>query len=257
MEVKLIDHMGTDLSVVNAAKASFGKESDWNLEAGVKYLSDRDQRLIQFLARGYTVGEWDQLLTALVAGQDKEWLEPILIEARNKGAHFTPFCHAFLSFKIKAPIFVARQLAKHQIGLAWNEESRRYISSDPEFYQPNDYRKAAENVKQGSSSELVPFITNAYDINEHPAELVGEHTEYALELYKRLLAGGVCAEQARMVLPQNTMTTWVWSGSLMAFIRVCKLRLDSHAQAETRIVAEQIATQVERLFPVSYKALMN
>lgn len=216
MKVDLIDKMGTDLSVVNAARVSFDKESSYthNPYSDLWELSHRDKDLLVYLA---------------------------------KHGHWSPFSHAFASFRIKAPLFVARQLAKHQVGLAWNEVSRRYVDSEPEFYTPI-LRKRAENVKQGSSDE---FPLNVYYCDN----AVSYITERAKLYYIRLLDEGVCPEQARMVLPQSMMTEWIWSGSLYAFSRVCKLRLDSHTQKETREVAEAIDTHMNRSFPHSWEAL--
>lgn len=225
MKVELVDHMGSDLSVVNAARVSFDKESEYEIietraacDCCTDYkhvLSDKDTKLISYLA---------------------------------KHNHWSPFSHAFLSFRVKAPIFVARQLAKHQVGLAWNEVSRRYVDSEPEFYQPDTWRKRAENVKQGSSEEdIEPFAG--------PALCYDTLLDVAEDTYKGLLEMGVCPEQARMVLPQSMMTEWIWSGSLYAFSRVCKLRLDSHTQRETQFVAQEIAEGAEHMFPVSWKAL--
>jgi thymidylate synthase (FAD) len=225
MEVTLLDHMGSDLSVVNAARVSFSKESDWEyreekcvLPNGAmpsyqaRHLSDKDEKLIKYLA---------------------------------KHNHWTPFGHCFASFRIKAPIFVARQLGKHQVGLVWNEVSRRYVDDEPEFYVPETWRKRAENVKQGSSEDesMMPYAMDAV-------------FEKMKDLYLEMVnKWDVCPEQARMVLPQSMMTEWVWSGSLAAFARVCKLRLDPHTQKETRLVAEQIDAAMGSLFPVSWKAL--
>lgn len=209
MKVDLIDSMGDDLSVVNAARVSFSKES--------KEFSDKDEKLLNYLA---------------------------------KHNHWTPFGHCFASFRIKAPIFVARQLAKHQVGLCWNEVSRRYIDNEPEFYVPSSWRKRADNVKQGSSDEkaqLMLYVQFCLD-NSIPD---------VIKLYNRLLDSGVCPEQARMVLPQSMMTEWIWSGSLAAFARVCKLRLDPHSQQETREVAQHIAATMHHLFPKSWRALKN
>ncbi len=219
MNVELIDYMGSDLSVVNAARVSFDKESEWILDddGNDVHLPERDDKLIQYLA---------------------------------KHNHWSPFSHAFLSFRIKAPIFVARQLGKHQVGLAWNEVSRRYVDSEPEFYHPGWFRKRAEDVKQGSSEERA-------DLNPLSQEVVGECYAKCLKMYNSLLDDGVCPEQARMVLPQSMMTEWIWSGSLYAFARVCRLRLDEHTQAETREVATDLAKHCETLFPASWKALMG
>ena len=205
-QVTLIDSMGSDLSVVNAARVSFAKES--------AEMNDKDDKLIHYLA-----------------------------EHRHK----SPFNHAFMSFRVKAPIFVARQLVKHEY-LPWNEVSRRYVTEEPEFYFPDVWRAKAANVKQGSSDEAVPSggYVPAYDA-----------TEAAFHGYCNLLARGVCPEQARMVLPQNTMTEWIWSGSLYAFAKMCKLRLDSHTQKETREVAQMISDEAKKLFPVSWPALLE
>lgn len=223
MNVDLIDHMGSDLTVCNAARVSFHKETDW-LDEEKSTLDGPDQRLIQYLA---------------------------------KHNHWSPFSHAFASFRIKAPIFVARQLQKHTVGLAWNEVSRRYVDSEPEFYCPEkgQWRLRAENVKQGSSSET--FIGTVYmdpsAMDDSPRSVMTR----CVRMYTSMVDQGICPEQARMVLPQSMYTEWIWSGSLYAFARVCKLRLDPHTQIETRQIAEQINDHMRTLFPESWKALLN
>lgn len=224
MNVELLNSMGDDLAVVNAARVSFHKESDYvlsnpaDVDEDVHFtLPEKDQKLIQYLA--------------------------------NHG-HWSPFAHCFLSFRIKAPIFVARQLVKHQVGLAWNEVSRRYVDETPEFYEPTEWRLRAENVKQGSSDQTV-------DVNTKLCIAIKEYNREAAKQYSILLDLGIAPEQARMVLPQSTYTEWIWSGSLMAFSRVCKLRLDAHAQKETQTIAKQIDTYCSQIFPYSWKALQN
>lgn len=138
--------------------------------------------------------------------------------------------HITHSFRIKAPIFIARQLVKHQVGLVWNEESRRYINNEPEFYIPETYRARAENVKQGSSEESVKNPEFIHDIFR-------DNTELALNTYKILLYEGVCPEQARMLLPLNTYTSWIWTGTREAFERVIRLRTEKSTQMETRELA--------------------
>jgi thymidylate synthase (FAD) len=165
--------------------------------------------------------------------------------------HWSPFAHCFAQFRIKAPIFVARQLVKHQVGLSWNEVSRRYVDSEPEFYTPTELRVRAENVKQGSGDAL-PSHQNTWGIWE-----IEESARMSLDTYNDLLKRGVAPEMARMVLPLNTHTDWIWSGSLMAFARVCRQRLDPHAQAECREVAEQIDARLRHLFPESMAALLD
>ena len=169
-----------------------------------------------------------------------------LINYLAEHQHWSPFAHAFASFRISAPVFVARQLQKHTVGLAWNEVSRRYVDSEPTFYTPETWRKRAENVKQGSSEEAVEAYWGPQHLYQVP-----------LDVYRRMLELGVCPEQARMVLPQSMMTEWIWSGSLYAFARVCHLRLDSHTQKETQLVAQQISSHMESLFPVSWNALVG
>ena len=197
-----VDHMGSDLSVVNAARVSFGKHHT-EMTAG-------DTKLIKYLA---------------------------------SNGHISPFGHAFASFQVKAPIFVARQLVKHKF-LRWNEVSRRYVSTLPEFYEPDVWRGQAQDKKQGSAGVVA-------DVNIKTTQrLVGM-------LYEDLLAQGVCEEQARMVLPQNTFTEWYWSGSVDALASMCKLRCATDTQVETQDVAWQIYWVMEELYPVSWAALME
>ncbi len=210
MKVELVDKMGDDLSIVNAARVSFGKVHTT--------LTDGDKRLIKYLA---THGHW------------------------------TPFGHATLSYRISAPVYVARQLVKHQVGLTWNEVSRRYIDDDPEFEFPTQWRGRAEDKKQGSTNEDIVWL----DRETRTGSLVRDVCDFSLEVYKKMLNAGICPEQARMVLPQNTITEWLWTGSLYAFARVCNLRCKEDAQEETRDVAWEINRSARINFPVSWKAL--
>ena len=218
MEVKLIDKMGSDLSVVNAARVSFSKISKWESipEAGPTegILTLADEKLIKYLA---------------------------------KHDHWSPFGHASMQFHIEAPVFVARQLVKHQVGLVWNEVSRRYVDSEPKFYMPEAWRGAPENKKQGSSD---------INIDIDPDDFVRMY-DSAKWMYKYLLERGVCPEQARMLLPQSMMTEWYWSGTLYAFARVCNLRCKDDAQLETQMVANQIDELAKEIFPYSWEALRD
>ena len=212
IEVTYVDHMGDDLSVVNAARVSFGKKSDYMMRihnGEAKVLQHKDNRLIKYLA---------------------------------KHKHKSPFNHAFATFHVKAPVFVARQLVKHEY-MPWNEISRRYVDDPPDFFKPDYWRGRAENVKQGSSGEVKSNANVAYQY----AKIEG--------LYKQLLDEGVCPEQARMILPQSMMTEWYWSGTLYAFAKMCGLRLKKDTQAETRIVAEKVEDVMAKLYPVSWEAL--
>ena len=213
IEVTYQDHMGSDLSVVNAARVSFGKKSKLictDLIQGTYDMSKGDKRLIKYLA---------------------------------EHKHLSPFGHSFASFHVKAPIFVARQLVKHKF-LRWNEISRRYVSDEPEFFEPDVWRGQAKDKKQGSAGEV-------QDINIKTTQRL------VAMLYDHLLEENVCEEQARMVLPQNTMTEWYWSGSLDAFADMCRLRTSGDTQAETQEVAWQIYREMNKLFPVAWDALMD
>ena len=214
IEVTYIDHMGSDLSVVNAARVSFGKKSDWlprihNGEA--KVLSAKDCRLIAYLAR------------------------------HN---HKSPFNHTFTTFHVKAPVFVARQLVKHEY-MPWNEISRRYVDVEPELYEAPVWRGRSEDKKQGSYGEVESNANVLY------------YNKNALMMYRQLLDEGVAPEQARMVLPQSMMTEWYWSGTVFSFSKMCSLRCKDDTQAETRIVADAIDEEMENLYPISWEALRD
>lgn len=209
IEVDLVHHVGDDLDVVDAARVSFDKPSS-------AYTKEQNEKLIRYLANH---------------------------------KHHSPFNHSFLSFRVKAPIFVARQLVKHKF-LPWNEVSRRYVDSEPEFYFPEYWRKKADNVKQGSSGESIDNDTGVDAGWRYVNKLL-------VSQYNWMLKQGVCPEQARMALPQNMMTEWRWSGTLGAFLDMLVLRLDPHTQKETRDVAEKIAVIVKELFPVSYEAYLG
>jgi len=209
MFVKLIDSMGTDLSVVNAARVSFGKRKE--------EFTEGDEKLIKYLA---------------------------------EHGHWSPFAHCSAQFHIKAPVFVARQLVKHQVGLSWNEISRRYVDTEVEFYEVDKWRGKSKDKKQGSEGTL----EDKHGVCQWSKTKI-ENT--ALESYKGLLSQGVAPEQARMVLPQSMMTEWYWSGTLYAFARVCNLRCALDAQYETRIVANLINEECGKLFPISWTELRN
>lgn len=390
MKVELVDHMGSDLSVVNAARVSMDKESEWELigEREVQIYPDLpsvvQDKLAPMMIDVYGLKEGDKKLISYLA----------------KHKHWTPFAHTTVSLRLKAPIFVARQLGKHQVGLVWNEVSRRYVDSEPEFYEPERWRMRAENVKQGSSDEALETLPNAQQVsyeegcqtcgkalntsrecekarkkycdsncqalgyrktpegwarikiarlkssaakrgldfdlgykdllplpsicsvigvplNYEAGKLVAESpsvnridnqkgyvrgnteiisnkanmmlsnaskdelkafvknvalregvffqgtsdvSEFYQEcknLYRRLIESGMCAEQARMFMPQAALTEWIWTGNLVALANMCKLRLDSHTQRETQEVAKMVNDVIAPLFPVSWKELMD
>ena len=221
---KLINHMGDDLTVVNAARVSFAKQSQWEIFIPAQsklVLSKGDTGLIKYLA---------------------------------KHGHWTPFGHCTAQFHVQAPVFVARQLVKHQIGLTWNEVSRRYIDETPDFYDPEHWRARAEDKKQGSNAdEHIDWLSR----DERSSHVVSNLNMLAFKTYYKLLAAGVCPEQARMVLPQSMMTQWYWTGTLYAFARVCNLRCKPDAQLETAEVCWEIDKQMGEKFPTSWKALRD
>ena len=225
MKVSLLDHMGSDLTVVNRARVSFDKKSSWEFPAGKgRVLCDRDARLIKYLA---------------------------------KHNHWLPFAHPHVTFHLAAPIFVARQLGKHQVGLVWSEISRRYVSDSPSVLYPGmHWRGVAEDKKQGSGGLLEGKIGARFkqDWCHHEYD---DAIKKCLQVYETLLKVGVCPEQARMVLPQSMYTEGHWTGSLYAFARICKLRLKEDTQKETREIAGMIAEHMQILFPVSWGELVD
>jgi thymidylate synthase (FAD) len=237
IEVTYIDHMGTDLSVVNAARVSFGKNSKWD------YIDWRDT---DDYARKKILNEGDTKLIKYLA----------------KHRHMSPFGHAFASFHVKAPIFVARQLVKHKF-LRWNEISRRYVDDDPNYYYPDEWRGRSADKKQGSEGVVdlstiadSPYNTAILGSGNMDGHVI-EISEWLLETYKTLVRNGVAPEQARMVLPQSTMTEWYWSGSLDAFADMCKLRTTDDTQYETRVAAVLLSNKMLELFPVSWYELLR
>ena len=176
-----------------------------------------------------------------------------LINYLAKHNHWSPLAHTSVSIRVKAPIFVARQF-----GFVWNEESRRYIDDSPEFYKPVVWRSRPENAKQGSGDSEVKLLRwNDCEGDQYAEDVYNNLIENCKYIYDNMLESGVAPEMARMVLPQSAMTSWIWTGSLVAFARVCKLRLDSHAQKEAQELAQKINDVVAPLYPVSWTALME
>ena len=217
MKVELRNFMGNDLTVVNSARVSF--------DTNKKVFTMTDKKLIAYLA---------------------------------KHKHMSPFGHCFASFKVTAPIFVARQLVKHKF-LRWNEISRRYVNTKPNWYRPSIsdpdtaiWRSQTKDKKQGSGD-----VIQSEDTQSLATFTLSNVIAEAMTAYEKLLSMGVCEEQARMVLPICHMTEWYWSGSLDAFADMCILRCAKDAQVETKMVANQISDHMEKLFPVSWKELMN
>ena len=225
VKAELLDYMGTDLDVVNAAKVSFSKESEWEwqteYECGVPVsdtpiLADKDKKLINYLATH---------------------------------DHWTPFAHTALKFRCSAPVPIRTQAFKHKIGMVENEESRRYISSTPEIFIPEFFRAKPEgSIKQGSAG-VHPmsdyFVTSYRDL-----------TEACVNEYLAMIGNGICPEQARFILPQGAIVNWIWTGNLVSFANFYNKRTDTNAQYEVRLLAESVGKQIAEIFPVSWKALV-
>jgi len=230
IKVELVDYMGDDLSTVNSARVSFDKASDWvyvgNGEGIEDHLdlSNKDTKLIKYLA---------------------------------DHKHLTPFRHNAIQIRCTAPIFLARQLGKHQAGLSWNEVSRRYVDTPPEFYTPDEWRGRPDgSIKQGSGGVVISIHdSDDYGRPDTVRYLYDYFVKDSLRLYDDMLKGGVAPEMARMVLPQSMQTTWIWSGNLLAFAYVYKERITEGAQLEAQDFAQKLGVILEQLFPVSFKAL--
>lgn len=238
MQVEYVQHWGNDLIVVNAARVSFDKESDWDISGyeevvdeesrvvehhPIKVLKEKDAKLVQFLARE---------------------------------GHTSCFEHMGATLRLKVPIFIARQIQRHRT-FSYNEISRRYVDSEPEFFWPDKWRKRAENVKQGSSDEEIDVFMIHQGIYPDAEVNVRDFVEVGVNLYNKLLEEGVAPEQARMILPQNMYTEFYMTGNLRAWAHFLHLRLDQHAQKEVRDVAEKVEDILMPLFTVSMKALRD
>jgi thymidylate synthase (FAD) len=209
--ISVVDHMGTDLTVINAARVSFNKAKDKSL-FGVMDTGDR--RLLRYLLRHQ---------------------------------HTTPFRHAFLTFHVKAPIFVLRQWAKHQVGCSWNEISMRYVKHDLGFWCPDEWRSPPEgSIKQGSAGPI--------EYQDEASAIYDNALKVCTDAYQELLKAGVCREQARAILPQSMITEFWWTASLQAVLHFLDLRLAKDAQSEIRGYAKEIEWYVHRLFPETLQA---
>ena len=207
-QVEYIDHMGSDKRVVEAARISFAQEVGGEWTEG-------DARLISYLAKHH---------------------------------HWTPSAHPQVTLRMRAPIPIRTQCFKHKVGFVENEESRRYISTRPEYYLPT-FREAAKNKKQGSG------VLISGRAGDHEQDYYEGHLKQCIKAYEHCLSRGVCEEQARFYLPQGIMVNWYWTGSLSAYARFCKQRMDSHAQGEIQELAKMVSDIIKPLFPVSWEAL--
>ena len=227
--VELMDHMGSDLTVCNAARVSFNKESEWGLDFDaiarlkscpynkddVRLLKEKDEKLIRYLA---------------------------------KHNHWTPFAHPQITLRVKAPVSIRTQFFKHKQGFVENEISRRYVSYEPEFYNPVWRSKPTDGAKQGSED----FVKDEVEANVYSMAFDHVCVE-ALNNYNHLIEQGIAPEQARFILPQGMYTEWYWTGSLAAYARFYKQRKDDHAQWEIREYANAVGEIIKAYFTVSCK----
>ena len=265
-KMEYIGHHGSDLLVVNAARASFGKEVAWlpswasndyegvvyqNIDGQAVNLSKGDAGLIRFLATGYRTHEWEEFLQQVrnvAANGTLQELTALLHEYKRKAQHWAPFGHPHLTLRMTLPIFLARQYVKHQVGGVWSEESRRYIADEPDFWLPDEVHARPEDIKQGSGGE--PAVEQSVAL-----DWMQRSTQTALNTYQLLLDHQVAPEEARTILPLNMMTTVVWTGSLLFWSRVRNQRVDAHAQLAAQKLGKQLDTVVGPRYPVSWAAL--
>lgn len=249
MRVDYVQHYGDDLIVANAARVSFDKQSEhvvtcWSCDHEQSYEGD----ICHFC--GEDNDGWEK--GKHISGKDAK-----LIHFLAKNKHTSCFEHMGATLKLKVPIFVARQIQRHRT-FSYNEISRRYVDSTPEFFWPDKWRKRADNVKQGSSDEEVDVMQGLATDSYFPVQQVMEaQLKAAVNTYNDALAAGIAPELARMILPQNMYTEFYMTGNLRAWEHFLKLRLDGHAQYEVQEVAQMVYQILQPLFPVSMKALME
>jgi thymidylate synthase (FAD) len=248
-----LNHMGSDKDVVRNARVSFGREDDNDNDT----ITDKDADLIRFLATGFRKSEWNEMIRDVRTMDDLN-IHSLFLKLRRHPTHWAPMAHPHMKLKITAPIFVARQYMKHQVGLIWSETSRRYVDDKPTFFKPEVWRSRPEGgIKQGSGDEAVELLEFEPNVFESTDEVFEGLTQIQAEVYQEMIKNKVAPELARMVLGQHMMVQWVWTGSLAAFARVCQQRLDPHAQKEAQILAAQIYHIMGDLFPVTWDAMVG
>lgn len=257
MKAEYINHMGSDLSVVNAARVSFDKESEWGFDRSAKTLDEAEalaDKLNGTVDTDYIYSDrW-------MGGYPVQYLKPEdakLIRYLAKHNHWTPFAHTSISLRMSAPVPIRTQCFKHKQGLVENEESRRYISGTPEVFYPETWRKAPTNgAKQGSSDEEIIWLKeDQWMMTTSVKAAYRDAVGHSMQIYARMIESGVCPEQARFVLPQGCEVNWIWTGNLYAFANFYLKRTEAHAQKEIRDLAEDVGKIVQPLFPVSWAAL--
>lgn len=208
--VEYVRHSGDDMAIVDAARVSFDKGHE-------QFTDEQNSKLIRYLA---------------------------------KNNHWSPFAHCSVTFRVHAPIFLARQFIKHRAGFEWNEISRRYVDSTPLVWVPEEWRKRPKNLKQGSTMDGAIPVTGRH------LDRYVLWAEACLSMYRADCdLGEICPEQARSRLPLAALTSWVWTGSVAAWARLADLRGDQHAQHECQPYVTAVEARMTSLFPTSWSSL--
>lgn len=243
MKAEYERHYLSDRDVANFARQSFA-------DLAKNFAYEQNNNLIRFLARGMKTGDWESLINEMLFGiKTKDEANKLARYLRKIPEHWVPFGHPHITLRMQAPVPIRTQCFKHKIGFVESEESRRYITSRPEFFVPDHFRSKAENVKQGSAG--------IHPDSDLWMDQYKESAQRSIDLYLEAIEDGVCPEQARFFLIQGIEVNWVWTGSLYAFAQAANARLDSHAQKEVRELFTQIDAIIRPLYPVSWAALVD
>lgn len=240
MHAKYENHYLTDQDIANFARQSFGKLAE-------NFTPEQNNKLIQFLARGMKSGDWQALITQMAIGSNLERMHELAVYMRSIPEHWVPFGHPQITIRMNAPLPIRTQCFKHKIGFVESEESRRYIKTTPTLFIPDKFRSEAKDVKQGSAG--------AHPDSDSWRQAYISAANQAIKLYEAMIAAGVCAEQARFVLPQGCEVNWVWTGSLYAFANYVNKRKEGHSQQESQDLAKEVSNIIAPLYPVAWTAL--
>lgn len=240
MKAEYLYHSGSDIDVVNAAKVSFNNRST--------EITNKEINLINYLGRGLPSKEYERLIISLIDNSDYDTIAAILDTLKHTATHWAPFTHNSITLRMSAPIPIRTQAFKHKIGFTESEESRRYITSTPELHIPEAFHTRPDNIKQGASN-----ITNEH--SDYYLKRYKHACNRAIAIYEQMINNDIAPEEARYILPQGVITNWIWTGNLASYARYYNQRSDTHAQGDSRLLAEEVRAIVEPLFPYSWKAL--
>ena len=272
MKAQYEDHFGDDLKVLNMAKVSFDrlsstdewKEVHFNTYSGgsntfqIPIISEKDQRLIRYLATGFPSNEWEDRLCDIISEEFYEEVEAQVNEIKKAATHWAPFSHCSVTLKMEAPVPIRTQCFKHKIGFTESEESRRYISSRPEYFIPEYFAYRPKNVKQGAAGihpENEKYMRMYIDTCNLAIDRYMDMVQVIEDAGGKIIKHGVAPEQARFILPQGCEVHWFWTGTLVSWARYYNQRSDTHAQKENRDLADQVGQIIEQIFPISWREL--